>query len=297
MNPNQRTDFVPDCDSLVELVPEYAFGLTTPEETRMIEANLQRCPEAVARLSEYQHLQDEMREAVPQIEPPAQLGTNLMAAVAAPSASAMTVRPAPVLKHVPAPAPATTPQIKPRRLALRIAWAVAAAAVIALVATNLYWLSRVSTLTQSNNVLTALQSFQSFQNGTAFVLTSTDSLHWVRLAAPDQGNQTATPTIDTATTAAAAFMMWNNQSQTGLLYARNFPALKPGQTYHLWLTQNHQPLFVGVFTVDDKGDGALLFKCPEAINDFDWAWVTAQTPQQSTGKPVGDAVVSGALSS
>ncbi len=295
MNPNQRTDFVPDCDSLVDLVPEYAFGLTTPEETRMIEANLRRCPEAVARLSEYQHLQDEMREAVPQLEPPAELGSKLMAAISTPSPS-MSVRPVPTIIHSPSPASTASPttasaQPKPRRLALRIAWAVAAAAVIALVATNIYWLSRVSTLTQSNNVLAALQSFQ---NGTAFVLTSTDSLHWVRLAAP---NTTGQATTNASTTSAAAFMMWNNQSQTGLLYARNFPALKPGEIYHLWLTQNHQPVFVGVFQVDDKGDGALIFKSPEAINDFDWAWVTAQSPQQSTGAPTGDTIVSGALSS
>ncbi len=145
---------------------------------------------------------------------------------------------------------------------MRAAWLVAAAAVIALVATNFYWLTRVADLTQSADLIGALRSIQS---DSAFVLTNTNSLHWVRLAdaQPDDGD-------------AAAFMMWNSQSKTGLLYARSFPELQPGYKYHLWLTRPNERVFMGILQVNAEGEGALLFSSPEPINDFSWAWVTAE---------------------
>ena len=38
------------CDAIRELIPEYAFGLTDPEQTRFVEANLQLCTDAAADL-------------------------------------------------------------------------------------------------------------------------------------------------------------------------------------------------------------------------------------------------------
>ena len=200
----------------------------------------------------------------------------------------MTVRPPrPPTRLIPAPpvpAPVSAIPAKPHRRAVRIAWlagAVAAAAVLALIVTNVYWLTRVADLTQSHDLLAALLSAQNANN--AFVLTSTDALHWVRLADPNPDQN------------AAAFMMWNAQSKTGLLYARSFPDLQPGYKYHVWLTRPNERIFMGILQVDANGDGALLFSSPEPINDFAWAWVTAQTPEQSSGAPVGDPVVKGEL--
>jgi hypothetical protein len=293
---SQRTDLVYNCEDILNLIPEYAFGLTDPEATQWIEANIARCPEAVAQLADYQRLQEEMRAAVPEVEPPPQAGALLMAAIAAPAPSytasapalapSMTVR-APALDST-APAVPVAPvtalvekPAKTSRRALRIAWVAVAAAVLALIVTNVYWLTRVQDLTQSQDLLTAFLNAQKAND--AFVLTSTESLHWVRLADPDPDANTA------------AFMMWNAQSKIGLLYARNFPGLQPGYKYHVWLTRSNERIFMGILQVDDEGDGALLFSSPEPINDFKWAWVTAQTPEQSNGSPVGDPIVKGEL--
>ena len=65
------------CDAIRELIPEYAFGLTDPEQTRFVEANLQHCAEAAAELADFQRLQSEMRADVAQIEPPLALESKL----------------------------------------------------------------------------------------------------------------------------------------------------------------------------------------------------------------------------
>ncbi|MBI1258678.1 MAG: hypothetical protein GC204_14515 [Chloroflexi bacterium] len=281
-----QTDLVFNCEELLTLLPDYAFGLTDPEQTRWVETNIARCPEAVAQLEDYRRLQEEMRASVPEIDVPVGAGARLLARleteVAAAPAPSMVLR-----SSLPESAPLSLPEsssgeiaISPRR---RLRWlgAALAAAVLALIVTNVYWLTRVADLTQSHDLLAALLSAQNANN--AFVLTSTDTLHWVRLADPNPDQN------------AAAFMMWNAQSKTGLLYARSFPDLQPGYKYHVWLTRPNERIFMGILQVDEKGDGALLFSSPEPINDFSWAWVTAQTPEQSSGAPVGDPVVKGEL--
>ncbi len=79
MRPNHRADPVYDCDAIQTLIPDYAFGLTDPAETRVVEANLVHCPEAATQLADYRQVQNEMRVSVPQIEPPIQLNDRLMA--------------------------------------------------------------------------------------------------------------------------------------------------------------------------------------------------------------------------
>lgn len=264
MNRSQDTNPVYDCDTLLELIPEYAFGLTEPEQTRLIEAGLQRCPEAAARLEEFRLIQSEMRVDVPQVEPPPELGARLMAAISTPAPT-----PAAAFTPVTAPAAAT------RRRVVRFAWVSAAVAIVALVITNIYWFMRVNDLTERQNDLIAAMSGQE----NAFVLTSTDSLHWVRLANPEAQND------------ASAFMMWDGNSETGLLYARNFPELEPGYIYHLWLRRSgEERVFAGVFSVDENGDGALLFNSPEPIVDFNWAGITSESPDESPANPPAPVV-------
>ena len=272
MNRSQDTNPVYDCDTLLELIPEYAFGLTEPEQTRMIEGGLQRCPEAAARLEEFRLIQSEMRADVPQVEPPPELGARLMVAISIPVETATVPAPAAAFAPVTAPAAATTTT---RRRVVRFAWVAAVAAIIALVITNLYWFMRVNDLTERQNDLIAAMSGQE----NAFVLTSTDSLHWVRLANPEAQND------------ASAFMMWDGDSETGLLYARNFPALEPGHIYHLWLRRSgEERVFAGVFSVDENGDGALLFSSPEPIVDFNWAGITSESPDESPANPPAPVV-------
>lgn len=107
-----------DCDEIVELVADYAFGLTDEAESRLVAGRLHDCPTAAEQLAEFRRLQDEMRRSVAQIEPPAALNDRIMAAAGVK---------------------------RPRTTALpaRAGWMAAAAAVALLLLTNLYWLTRL----------------------------------------------------------------------------------------------------------------------------------------------------------
>ncbi len=256
MTPNNRINPALDCDSIRELIPDYAFGLADPEDIRFVESNLINCPEAVNELADFRQLQAELRASVLQIEPSLVVGERLMAAIATPTIA-----------------------MKPRRQSFRLAWLAAALVVIALVMTNIYWLVRVNDLTRQQNELVA--TITGAQNN-AFVLTQTNDLRWVRLPPSEQNAD------------ASAFLMWNAESEIGLLYAHGFPKLEVGKIYQLWLTRGTEAVSAGTLQLDDKGQGALLFHISEPIDKYTWARITAE-PNIGSNTPSGTIVVVGKL--
>ncbi len=256
MNPNNAGERVRDCNAVRDLIPEYAFGLTTPDETRLIESSLSSCPEAASDLEDYRRLQEDMRAGVPQIEPPPLLGARLMDTIATPEAKAT-----------------------PRYWSFRLPWVAAAAAIIGLVVTNIYWLVRVDDLIRRQD---QLLSQIGAPDSNAFVLTSTANLHWVRLPPDQEGSD------------ASAFLMWNAESAIGLLYAHGFPQLPPGKTYQLWLTRGEERVDGGTFQVDEQGNGALLFHITEPIDEYTWARITEEQGSGSD-EPSSTVLVRGEL--
>ncbi|MEO8613079.1 MAG: anti-sigma factor [Chloroflexota bacterium] len=263
MSTNSRSHSVNDCESILELLPDYAFGLTSAEDTRWIEANIATCPEAAAQLADYQHLQDDMRADVPQINPPAALEARLMAAIAVPTQSAL-------------------PPKTRRSITIRWGWVTAAAAMVALVLTNVYWLGRVNTVSVPPKSSDSTSAHIAVQGDSTFVLTSASDLRWVRLP-PSQQN------VD-----AAAVLLWNSESKIGLLYVRGFPSLSAGKTFQLWLTKGDDRASAGLFRVDENGNGALLFNITDAIDKYTWARITEE-PVDGSSQPSDQVVVIGEL--
>jgi anti-sigma-K factor RskA len=259
MSTYSRTNSLHDCEAIQELIPDYAFGLTSAEETRWIESNLASCPDAAAQLADYQQLQDEMRGTVPQMDPPADLESRLMAAVSA------------------LPTPAQT--VKPHRV-IHWGWVVAAAAMVALVLTNVYWFARVNAPPPNSSESTSAQI--AVQGDSTFVLTSASDLRWVRLP-PSQQN-----------TDSSAVLLWNTESKIGLLYVRGFPELSAGKTFQLWLTKGEDRASAGTFRVDEDGNGALLFHITDAIDKYTWARITEE-PADGSSQPSDQVVVVGEL--
>ncbi|MHB8625665.1 MAG: anti-sigma factor [Aggregatilineales bacterium] len=257
LHPTART---PECDAIRELIPDYAFGLTDPEDTRLVESNLAHCSDAATQLADYRRLQVEMRAGVPQIEPPAALAERLMAAI-----------------DVPAGVPTKITVRRPQRFP--IAWLVAAVAVMALLTTNLYWLTRLNNAEQPTAEAT---EYSGTQGSPALVLNTTTGLRWVHLPASAQN------------TKASAVLMWNAQSEIGLVYATGFPQLADGTTYQLWLTRGQDLISAGTFTVDQNGKGAMLFHITQSIDEFTWARITAE-PIAGSPAPTGTVVVVGEL--
>jgi len=261
MKSNQYAEATSDCQTIEALIPDYAFGLTTLAETRLVESNLVRCPEAASQLADYQRLQEDLRAGVPQFEPPVQLGDRLLAMIADP---------------VPAPVPVTA---TPRRSLVWWIGLAAALAFIALIATNLFWLTRVNDLTRQQNELAARLGSQP---NNAFVLASTSNLRGVRLPPSEKNGD------------ASAFLMWNAESEIGILYVSGFPKPAAGRTYQLWLTRGQEFVSAGTFRVDEEGKGALLFHIKEPIDKYTWARITAE-PENGSPAPSGNVVVVGKL--
>ena len=258
MSTYSHTNSVHDCEAILELLPDYAFGLTSAEETRWIEAKLPSCPEATAQLADFRQIQDEMRAAVPQVNPPAHLEARLMAAVSA----------------IDMPAPS----VKPRRIPW--GWLAAAAALVALILTNLYWFTRVNAPPPRSSESTSAHI--PVQGDSTFMLTSNSDLRWVRLP-PSQQNSDS-----------AAVLLWNSESKIGLLYVRGFPELSAGKTFQLWLTKGDDRASAGTFRVDENGNGALLFNITDAIDKYTWARITEEPADGST-EPSDQVVVGGEL--
>jgi hypothetical protein len=258
MNSLHPIDPMPECDSILELIPDYAFGLTDPETTHLVESNLAHCTDAATQLADFQHLQLDMRAGVPQIEPPTALAERLMAAINTPVPTKITLH-------------------RPQRFP--IAWLVAAVAAMALLTTNLYWLTRVNNAEQSTTEAT---EYSGTQGSPVLVLNTTTGLRWVHLPASAQN------------TKASAVLMWNAQSEIGLVYATGFPLLADGTTYQLWLTQGQNLISAGTFTVDQTGKGAMLFHITEPIDEYTWARITAE-PITGSPAPTGTVVVVGEL--
>ena len=223
-----------ECEAVLALISDYAFGLTSDEDRAFVEAQLPHCPEAQVQIAEYRQIQAEMRTSVPQLDPPAALEQRLMAAIQAPAA------PAPL----------------PTRRVSRWAW-LAAAALLTLVITNVYWFNTVNRLEQ--------QTVISNPTNASFVLTSDADLRWVRLPAAQENS------------GASAFMLWDGESAIGLMYAVNFPQNATDRIYQLWLTRGEQRISAGNFSVDANGRGMLVFQIENAIDEFTWARITEES--------------------
>src|SRR5579859_1773733 len=81
MNSQHPVGQSPDCETIQELIPDYAFGLAAPDDIRLIEANLGECREAAGQLADYQRLQADLRVGVPQLALPDGSLERLMSAI------------------------------------------------------------------------------------------------------------------------------------------------------------------------------------------------------------------------
>jgi anti-sigma factor RsiW len=72
-----------DCSALSELLPAYAIGATTREETLLVEQLLPLCPGAAEELAAYQRLNEGLVESVAPVAPPPALRGRILDAARA----------------------------------------------------------------------------------------------------------------------------------------------------------------------------------------------------------------------
>jgi anti-sigma-K factor RskA len=184
------------------------------------------------------------------------------------------------------PASATpSPALAPARSGVRgrswwLSPLVAAAAVVLLVVSNIFWMNRTQTIERQQQQLVALMGEQN----AAFLLTLGDSAQFVAL----------TP-ADTAPPQPFARIAWSPESDTALLAAANLPPLPADRTYQLWLIPGGaDPVSAGLFSVSENGTGTLIVSLPEAFTAGDTLAITEE-PAQGSPQPTSNPIIVGTV--
>ena len=235
-----------DCEAARELIPAFCLGAADPEERTLVETALAQCPELAGDLAAYRSLTDGLLFSAPPVEAPASLGEQLLAAIS-PTASAKTPPPVSGI--------------------WRLSPVLAAAAVILLIVTNLYWFSQISDLRSQQDTLTALVTRQER------LLRQFNRVELTAEAANHEGYGFAS-------------LVWapepDNQSWVVILSASDLPDLASDMAYQLWLVRGEERVSGGLFQVNDTGEGTLIFWTDEPVDTYDRVGIT---PEPASGSP------------
>jgi len=272
-NQNRPGDF---CAQVLALIPAYALGATDPEETRLVQRGLARCPDAALALADYTDMAEQMLFSAPPVIAPDPLAQRLQAALSPQSAPT----PTPAQRR-----PARTER-KPQGLSRLwtfpgLGFVAAALALLLLVTSNFYWANRY-------NDLAVQQSFLQRQ-----LQEQTTLITFLRVGQMERRElASATGGLPES----RAVLMYQPESPQALLYAEDLPPLSADQVYQLWLVQGETRISGGLFRVDSSGYGLLLIDAPLGLGSYDRMGVTPEPAGGSPG-PTAPAVVRGTFGS
>jgi len=252
----QHTSNHYDCETIHRLIPAYSVQATDAEETRLVEAHLKNCPEAVAELKDYHAVADKLLYSIPPVQAPTHLGDQLMADIAQRSlhhdalpevrlVNRETFRAR--IKH-------TFEGMKTR------AYAFAALILILLLASNLYWFNQMAAVQQTQAQMNALL------HGHTAVLALVGAGKTQRIELQNVGEA-----------AGRAILLCDPDEDVGFVYGEDFPALPSSDVYQVWLVREDQRrMNAGVLQIDDQGEGTLIFQFSEPLRDFDAIEITRE---------------------
>lgn len=288
------------CLEARDLIAAYSIGATDREETLLVEAALNDCPELAAEMAEYLALSDVMLHLVPQTEEPPALA-DLPDVLKQPPRHQLTqaeqhhyVPNEPVITHLHTSAPAVPvanhrkvvpletrdTREKPTRQPGRT-WFFAAAAVAALfVLTNLYWFTQLGDLRQVQDSLQAQIDAQAAEQ---------PQMVRVPVTAQHQRDLTAT---NVGIEGAHATVLWNAGNAIGSLHVTGLPHLQNNNTYQLWLVRGDEAVSMGTFEVSDDGTGIVVFEAPEPIESYETIGISVE-PGDGSQIPTTPHVVIG----
>lgn len=85
-------------------------------------------------------------------------------------------------------------------------------------------------------------------------------------------------------------VVWSSQSENAVLIAENLPLLSPDSAYQAWLRRGDIRINLGVFRVDEKGNGTLSFPVSNLVGTFDVLGITTE-PLNGSDAPTTPAVI------
>jgi muconolactone delta-isomerase len=162
-------------------------------------------------------------------------------------------------------------------------FALIAAAVLVVVASNAFWIWQLA------------QSQKAQQQSVAQLSTQTELL---TLIASGQAQKVELKAVAVEPSASGpaplATLLCDPAGQVALLTVEHFPLAPPDKVYQLWMRLNGQPVNIGLFTVDANGAYTAVLMTPDKIANFEAAGITLE-PLGGSPKPTGQAIVRGTL--
>jgi anti-sigma-K factor RskA len=277
------------CESYLPLVPDYCLGVLDVETAAALEAILPQCPELQTHVDIYRQIAEPLLHSTPPTQAPVRVFEGIIAA--------------------------TTPnrqtywwhkfgQIP------RWGWAAAALIVILLVS-NIYWLQRNADLNQevddlSAKVASANNDATTFDIGYEQSPLAGNVVSQVPIGIA-MNNAANIPQISNISTmnpvnqfvtrqdTAQAALTWAQgtlaNTWIGVFSAQNFTTQSPENDYQLWLYDgDNAPRSAGIFDVDAFGNGILVFEIERPIEAYDEIGVTSE-PAGGSSAPTGESVL------
>lgn len=269
------------CDELRDLLPAYSVGATTPEETARVQTLLPLCPDVAEDMADYIALADEIALSVEPMQPAAHVHDKLMAAVKAEKKQAAPVKPS----HDGATGGSTiafADQPKAQQAQARprwAAWMVAAAASILLIASNGFWIYQINETNQQLEQIEAAFSAINQQRTELINLVGDGNVQTVALNSTTDNSRTAT-------------VIWNQETNDGLLYTDTLPELSPEQTYQLWFIGEGSPISGGLFRPGVDQDSFYSFQPPQSLSDYNAIAISVE-PASGSEAPTTDPLAVG----
>jgi hypothetical protein len=247
-----------DCDWVREHAPVHALGALEPDAADQLESHLLLCRECDRELASLLRVTSLLGAGVRQVEPPASIKRNLMAAIATPSVAFEPK--SPILPEVPAAAAVPVPVTSPANawMSSRVLFGPILGALLLLTLWTAHThqqlssqRGQVSHLQRQNDALTvhlsSLQAGQQFFGNSGF---------WMPLSVVDEN-----------ATEAGGIVMSGDQNTTTLLSVWNMP--NDHDTYHvLCESRRGELLTAGEIRVNENGSGTVTLNLPSPVTEY-----------------------------
>ncbi|HEY7490642.1 MAG TPA: anti-sigma factor [Candidatus Tectomicrobia bacterium] len=254
------------CEQCEEWLPGYVLNDLDAEEAAAVAEHLHTCARCQASLAAYEVVMDNLAEAVPQQEPPADLQSRLLAAVTAGLTPTMLVQSPSSLRWW----QGWTPR-----------WVPVLAVVNALLFLGAAWW--------------AWQGWQEVAHVRAQWQQTTQQLEGQRQALALLTRPDSRPVpLRSASTQARGTLLLHASTPDAVLVVQDLPPLKPGRVYQLWLRRGESRDNGGVFRVDEQGFGVVLIHAPYPLAAYQRAGITEEPAGGSPG-PTSPGVIGGPL--
>ncbi len=256
-------------DHCEELLADYLLHALEPEAVHAVTEHLSTCERCRAQLAAYEDVLDQLAQAVPQQDPPAELGSRLLAATVE-----GTVLPASALEIL----------HPPRRPPWRPRWAFLLTAANVVLCLGVGWW----TWHVQREAALVHQRWQDVQHHLALQRQA-----FTLITAPE-----ARPVVlrsDKAESQARGILLLKPEVPQAVLIVQDLPPLQGDRTYQLWLGWGDgQRDNGGVFRVDEQGFGLIRVTAPRPFTTYQRVGITEEPAGGSPG-PTSPRVIGATL--